>query len=463
MLKNKFNITVFFIFFIIGIVGVFHHEIWRDEGQVWLVVRDLNLAGIFDHVRVEGHPLLWYLLVLPFAKLKLSVISMQILSFCFMTAATGIFLWFAPFSKLSKICVLFSAGVVYSLTIISRSYSLIPLFVFLLAIFYEKQKKHPYIYSFLNILLANTHVLMFGFCTAVATLFGYENIIQNKIERKKYITPFLLMAFSLISVVLYVFSSPLKNISVNIQPVSTITFNKVFTNITIFFANLYPNNKFIFVIAGICIVMGMILILVENKKIFITITTGLIFQFYIYLCVYQTSNEKAALALIILLYAYWVIAEQKDFSGFKAIFMNLLIVITFGLSWQLSYLLLKNDYLYNYSGSKEAAKFIENKIEKDAVLISTNELTTAGIIAYLPKERKFYTHLYDDYYTYAYAKKFVNTEPFKFEKPEKLKDKKVYYLYSALGIPKTDKQIIFASNPNTLVVTEYFFIIKDGI
>ena len=72
-------------------------------------------------------------------------------------------------------------------------------------------------------------------------------------------------------------------------------------------------------------------------------------------------------------------------------------------------------------------------------------------------------YLLDDYYTYAYAKKFVNTEPFKFEKPEKLKDKKVYYLYSALGIPKTDKQIIFASNPNTLVVTEYFFIIKDGI
>ena len=68
ILKDKFNLILFVLYFVIALISVFHHEIWRDEAQVWLVARDLNLWGIIDHVRNEGHPLLWFYLVLPFAK-----------------------------------------------------------------------------------------------------------------------------------------------------------------------------------------------------------------------------------------------------------------------------------------------------------------------------------------------------------------------------------------------------------
>ena len=102
-LKNKFNILILFLFAVIAFAGVLHHEIWRDEGQVWLVVRDLNLYGVFDHVRNEGHPLLWYLLVMPFAKLKLPVISMQFLSFAFYDCfAAGCFCGFLLLARLVK-------------------------------------------------------------------------------------------------------------------------------------------------------------------------------------------------------------------------------------------------------------------------------------------------------------------------------------------------------------------------
>ena len=187
ILKNKFNIIVLLLFFAAGLCGVLHHELWRDETQVWLVVRDLNIFGVFDHVRNEGHPLLWYIIVLPFAKIKLPVISMQILSFIFMSAAAGVFLWKSPFSKIAKLSVVFSAGFLYWLTIISRSYSLVPLFLFLLALYYPRQKEHPYIYSIFNILLANTHILMFGFSSALCILFGYKNIFKPHENRKKYI------------------------------------------------------------------------------------------------------------------------------------------------------------------------------------------------------------------------------------------------------------------------------------
>jgi len=45
--------------------AIFHHEIWRDEAQVWCIVRNVNLSEIFQITKIEGHPMLWYLLVLP--------------------------------------------------------------------------------------------------------------------------------------------------------------------------------------------------------------------------------------------------------------------------------------------------------------------------------------------------------------------------------------------------------------
>ncbi len=465
ILKNKFNITVFVVFFVIGLIGVFHHEIWRDEGQVWLVVRDLNIFGIFDHVRVEGHPLLWYFFVLPLAKLNLPVFSMQLLSFCFMAAAAAIFLWFSPFSKLSKICVLFSAGILYSLTVISRNYSIIPLFVFLTAVFYNKQRQRPYIYSFLNILLANTHVLMFGFCFAAAAVFGYENIIKNKENiklKRDYIISFALMLLSLFSIVVYVFSSPLKNFSVNVQPLNIFSIEKIWDTGVWFLTNLYFSNKFVLVLAAVSILCALIVVFLENKKVFFITLAGFLSQLAIFVCGgCGVSNEKAVLSLIILLFGFWIILQDRELSKVKKIFINILVILIFGLSFNLSYMLYKNDYLYDYSGSKRVAEFIKNNIEKDAVLVSTNDLTAAGAIAYLPPERKFYTYLYDNYYSYAYAQKYIASKPFEFKKPEKLKGKKVYYLYSALGFPQTDKKIIFISDKNTLIVTEYFFVIKD--
>lgn len=457
--KNKFNILILFLFAVIAVAGILHHEIWRDEGQVWLVVRDLNLYGVFDHVRNEGHPLLWYLLVMPFAKLKLPVISMQFLSFAFMTAAAGVFLWFSPFSKVSKVCVIFSAGFLYWLTIISRSYSIIPLFLFLTAVFYSKQKEHPYWYCVFNILLSNTHILMFGFCSAIAMLFGYENIFKNPENRKKYITPFIITLVCLAVTALYVLLRPEDNISVDISPLSSISFGLLYESIKLLFLNLYADTSYLAIIAGIVILAAIIFIFKESKKIFFVFVLNFVYQFYIYMCVAKTSPEKAFTFLLVMVFCLWVLSEKK-ISKIKGIVINIFVILMFVLSFGLSFILIKNDILYNYSGSKEAAEYIRNNIDKESIIISNNPLTTAGVLAYLC-DRKFYLPFYGNFYTFGYAGKMDLTNPFKFTKPEIFKEKKVYYIYSAMGKPAADKEVIFSSNKNTLIPTEFFFILKD--
>ena len=46
-----------------------HHEHWADEAQAWLLARDLNPLELFRQMKYEGHPFLWNLILMPFAKL----------------------------------------------------------------------------------------------------------------------------------------------------------------------------------------------------------------------------------------------------------------------------------------------------------------------------------------------------------------------------------------------------------
>ena len=66
------------------------HEPWRDEANVWLMARELSPAGLFAEIRYQGHPCLWYLIVMPFAKLGLPFRSIGFISYSIMAVTAGI-------------------------------------------------------------------------------------------------------------------------------------------------------------------------------------------------------------------------------------------------------------------------------------------------------------------------------------------------------------------------------------
>ena len=59
--KNlPFIITGFY--FLLSIIGILNHEMWRDELQAWMVAIDAHsIAQLFQNVKYEGHPALWHL------------------------------------------------------------------------------------------------------------------------------------------------------------------------------------------------------------------------------------------------------------------------------------------------------------------------------------------------------------------------------------------------------------------
>jgi len=64
--KNKLNVLYFLIFIVyIAIIFItgYHHEPWADEAQAFLHARDFSISElIFEKLKYEGHPILWYFL-----------------------------------------------------------------------------------------------------------------------------------------------------------------------------------------------------------------------------------------------------------------------------------------------------------------------------------------------------------------------------------------------------------------
>ncbi len=77
--KNK-ELIVFVIYLTISFVLLFFHKNWRDEAQTWLIARDCSLFELISIMKYEGHFLLWYLLLMPFAKFGFPYFTCNIIS-----------------------------------------------------------------------------------------------------------------------------------------------------------------------------------------------------------------------------------------------------------------------------------------------------------------------------------------------------------------------------------------------
>ena len=131
--KHWFNILIIVLYIFIVTITMFHHEMWRDETRVWMILSNDNLKQIYNDVRFEGHLYLWHIILFPFIKTGVNIAVMQLVSALFCTFAVILFMFKAPFDKFIKFLFVFSAGMLYFLPIIARPYCLIPLLIFALA------------------------------------------------------------------------------------------------------------------------------------------------------------------------------------------------------------------------------------------------------------------------------------------------------------------------------------------
>ena len=161
--KDKwFIITALLCWAWMNVWVALYYEPFRDVSQAWIIVRYLNPLELLPQIKAEGHPFLWYLVLFPFVKLGLPFMTIIAISMTAMLLGLYGFLCLAPYRKLEKLAIVFSASGMYYLPVIARGYALAPLMLMITFLVYPKRFERPILYAIVLFFLCQLHVLLCG-------------------------------------------------------------------------------------------------------------------------------------------------------------------------------------------------------------------------------------------------------------------------------------------------------------
>jgi hypothetical protein len=104
-------------------IGAWHHALWRDEMQAWLIACRLpSLSAILEQAHYEGTPPLWSLMLRPLALMTHRPEAMQALTWVLAGITMFLFTYFSPFSRLLKVLLVCNYYLLFEYGIVCRNY-----------------------------------------------------------------------------------------------------------------------------------------------------------------------------------------------------------------------------------------------------------------------------------------------------------------------------------------------------
>ncbi|MGB7160989.1 MAG: hypothetical protein WBD40_23210, partial [Tepidisphaeraceae bacterium] len=122
---RRFAALVAIAFFVVLMLVMPRHEMWRDELEAWLAARDSATPGdVVRNTRYNGHPITWYLLLHAVTRVTHDPRGMQLLHACLATMGVYLFARSAPFTRWQKGLFAFGYFPLFEYGVISREYVL---------------------------------------------------------------------------------------------------------------------------------------------------------------------------------------------------------------------------------------------------------------------------------------------------------------------------------------------------
>jgi hypothetical protein len=174
------------VFLVLGLIGILNHEMWRDELQAWMIARDSSsLIDLYNNLRYEGHPSLWYIFLYAITKFTDNPLAMQLFHLLIASGTIYVFAKFSPFTKLQKILFTFGYFPFYEYHLISRNYSLGILLIFLFCHFFTQQQRNYLLLSVILAFLANTNVYSLIIAISLAITIVFEKFCTKSSATKR--------------------------------------------------------------------------------------------------------------------------------------------------------------------------------------------------------------------------------------------------------------------------------------
>jgi len=401
-IASKLLWPVFILYALAVIFGAMHHEPWRDEAETWLIVRDNNLVGLFGLIPVEEHPPLWFLVMMPIAKTGLPYSTISYLPTVIMIGAVFILLFKTKLPVLVKLVLPFSYIFFYEYSVISRNYCLVIFFVAAIISLYPKRFDKPLLFALCVIGLFNSEGLVFGLCAALLILYVID-AIQYKNLNVNVITAILLMTIGGFYLIPYMALNPAASMYQELiknswLQISNALIGAVDVNVNALFAAL--------------IWAVLILVLSTRTKSLFILLMGAACVLYIMGYKYNLGFPRQFGILFAIMIAAFGISDQYNNDKLNIIKFNKWGPMKFG-SWIFLLIVLlqvpstyasyKDDIDHDFSGAKEAAKFIMDSHLKNNILVGQQAWAVSAIVPYLPKGTQIYygeCERFGTYYVY---------------------------------------------------------------
>lgn len=375
------------------------HEPWYDEAVAWQIARCASLSEIlFEIPHYEGHPPLWYLILIPFAKLGAPYeLSLTLVSLIFAGAAVGLIIWKSPFPRIIRLLLPFTYFFFYQYGVISRPYCVMMLAFVLLAMTYQNRNIQPGRHVLCLMLLCLTSAYGILLAGGIALVWVLE--IWNRQNIIKFIKSFVsdkriwhlagLLALALLLIVeiipaedtfatnLVEDTTPENNLFVRIiymllASVPDVLYSDIFWDYGLLATStiLYP------ALAGTSIVGLLILTVIafygRCKRTALTFFVPFVL-FAVFAAVVYVSPHHIGIVLLLLVFWLWISLQAQDIDSkhlnrkYEEIISGIIILFItasmgVSLSWTISASV--EDVKRDYAVGRDVANFIkENNLD----------------------------------------------------------------------------------------------------
>lgn len=410
--KSAFTWMIAAVWLWINVLTAMKYEAWRDVSQSWIIVRDLSLPELFAQLGYEGHPCLWYIFLLPFAKLGMPFEYISIVSMIPMAVAIVLFLRYAPFGLFQKGTIVFSSLCMYYLPVVARSYALVPLLLMLVYTLYPTRMVRPVRYACAVFLLCQVHILLCGIVGMLMFMWALEASIslykkKDGVSLKKCVVSLAIMLISVLLLFVQVKGSVTNNQYVGINALESITDLRhlVFGTLSaggnyvtgVEFYD-YGNTVWWFILAPvfIAILALVILWLIRAPKSAIIFGVSFLWQAIIHIFIYSAHMHHILLLMWVLVFCVMLamdelngdqVHQRKKCDQLLSRMLVYGVVLLCVLGYNKTYREIQfevHTQKYN-SYSTYVAHVISEELPEDAIVICDAENFASCVAAYLPQ------------------------------------------------------------------------------
>ncbi len=163
-------------FVVLGIIGILHHPMWRDEVYTWLMARFSNsLRDEYLLARYDPHFMLWHVVLWILSRFTHNCQSMQWLHLALATGGIWVLVRFGPFTRVQKALYCFGYFAIFEYCLIAREYVWTGLLMFSLCAVCDRRKDSFVAQAVILFLLCNLNLL----ATIIAFSFVAASVLEH--------------------------------------------------------------------------------------------------------------------------------------------------------------------------------------------------------------------------------------------------------------------------------------------